>query len=313
MVTPYIYSMAQEWDDAVRRADGGVFQFESRYMDYHRARFRDASLLVRDARGKAVAAFPAVYADERAVVSHAGLTFGGLLHDPRAHAADVLAMLDDVCAFYQTKGCKRLIYKAVPYIYKECGSETDLYWLHRNGARISARALSSAVNLQAPLPLSLLRRRGVAKARRAGVLVSQSADYVGYWNVLVEVLRQRHGVRPVHTLDEIRLLADRFHGRIRLHTAVGMGKLLAGAVVYADRGVAHAQYIASGDDGRTCGALDLLFARLLDDYRAEGFRWFDFGISTDHSGASLNPGLLRQKEGFGARTVVYDTYEVDLN
>ena len=37
-----------------------------------------------------------------------------------------------------------------------------------------------------------------------------------------------------------------------------------------------------------------------------------FGISTEDNGRILNDGLIFEKEGFGARSVCYDTYELDL-
>ena len=41
-------------------------------------------------------------------------------------------------------------------------------------------------------------------------------------------------------------------------------------------------------------------------------KYFDFGISTEQGGRYLNEGLVFQKEGFGARAVVYDTYAIKL-
>ena len=41
-------------------------------------------------------------------------------------------------------------------------------------------------------------------------------------------------------------------------------------------------------------------------------RYFSFGISTEQAGQYLNEGLIAQKEGFGARTVVHDFYEWNL-
>ena len=38
---------------------------------------------------------------------------------------------------------------------------------------------------------------------------------------------------------------------------------------------------------------------------------FDFGISNERDG-TLNPGLMRNKEGFGARAVVHDRYVLEL-
>ncbi|MEM2995379.1 MAG: GNAT family N-acetyltransferase, partial [Candidatus Bathyarchaeia archaeon] len=40
--------------------------------------------------------------------------------------------------------------------------------------------------------------------------------------------------------------------------------------------------------------------------------YFDFGISTEKEGRFLNVGLITQKEEFGARAVVYDTYEIEV-
>ena len=60
------------------------------------------------------------------------------------------------------------------------------------------------------------------------------------------------------------------------------------------------QYIASSPTERDLGALDALFAHLLDDASA-GKPFFDFSISNEHGGRVLNRGLIEQKEGFGAR------------
>ena len=75
--------------------------------------------------------------------------------------------------------------------------------------------------------------------------------------------------------------------------------------------VAHAQYIASSKEGTEVGALDGLFDYLINE-RYSDKKWFDFGISTEQGGTYLNEGLVFQKEGFGARAVVYDQYVINL-
>lgn len=312
MAERYSSILSTQWDDVVRRSANGTFLLLCGYMDYHRSRFDDVSLLLRDRKGRAAGAFPACAEPNGTVVSHAGLTYGGLLYDRKAHATDVCGMLNDIFSYYSAKGYKRLIYKAIPHIYHQAPCEADLYWLVQKGAQIYWRTLSTAVDLQAPLPFSELRKRAVKKAERNSVEVSQSVDFDSFWPILVEVLLQRHGVHPVHTLDEIRLLHSRFPSHIRLYTAKLNTEVVAGTVIYASRGVAHAQYIASNAKGREHGALDLLFSRLISEYQSDGYRWFDFGISTDHDGSALNTGLLSQKEGFGARSVCYDTYLLNL-
>ena len=43
-----------------------------------------------------------------------------------------------------------------------------------------------------------------------------------------------------------------------------------------------------------------------------GLDYFDFGISTEDGGQTLNVGLVENKESYGARAVAYDFYELDL-
>ena len=82
-------------------------------------------------------------------------------------------------------------------------------------------------------------------------------------------------------------------------------------VVYENSTVAHAQYISASEEGKKSAALDALFAWLINDvYRDK--RYFDFGISTEDNGRILNEGLIDQKEGFGARGVVHDHYQLDI-
>ncbi len=48
---------------------------------------------------------------------------------------------------------------------------------------------------------------------------------------------------------------------------------------------------------------------MIDKY-ATTKQYFDFGISTENNGLFLNEGLIAQKEGFGARTIVHSFYEL---
>ena len=107
------------------------------------------------------------------------------------------------------------------------------------------------------------------------------------------------------------MLHARFPNQIKLYTATLHNTTLAGTVIYDTGEVAHAQYICASPEGKQTGALDLLFARLIETTYS-GHRYFDFGISTEQNGTYLNTGLLSQKEGFGARGTLYEIYRVDL-
>ena len=309
----YDSSHAEEWNELVRTAKNGTFLLDRRYMDYHADRFADCSLLFRK-KGNLVAALPANYvADERLVCSHGGLTYGGLLLHPRLTAVEALEVFSCAIDYFKKElGAIRWIYKPVPYIYHSLPADEDLYALFRCNATLKARGVSSVIESSCRLPMRDLRRRGQRRAYKAGIKYEESTDWEAFWEILDDVLSSRHGCRPVHSLDEIRLLHERFPEQIRLFVARTIdGRIVAGTVIFETDHVAHAQYIAASPEGREVGALDGLFAWLVDE-RYDDKPWFDFGISTEQGGAYLNEGLVFHKEGFGARAVVYDQYELVL-
>ena len=59
------------------------------------------------------------------------------------------------------------------------------------------------------------------------------------------------------------------------------------------------------------GVADLVFDSIITHYSTRK-KYFDFGISTEKGGSYLNRGLAAYKESFGARAIMYDTYEVDV-
>ena len=99
---------------------------------------------------------------------------------------------------------------------------------------------------------------------------------------------------PVHTLQEMSRLKTSFPDNIKLYVArEESGKMLGGTVLYISRKVVHTQYISASEEGKKAHALD-------------------FGTSNEDGGKVLNASLIYQKEGFGGRGVVYDTYEWSL-
>lgn len=311
----YISDDAPRWDQVVRESRNGTFLHERAFMDYHADRFVDASLIfMKDSH--AIAVFPATV-NNTTVSSHAGLTYGGLIVTDKVHATEVLEMMDLVISYYTDYGYKKLVINPVPYIYYTNPSDDILYAIFRQGARIRACGLSTAIDLGAPLPLSALRRRGVKRAIKAGVTIekieSEGEEYEAFWLMLCEVLQSRHSHNPVHTLHEIRLLASRFRHSIQLYVAKDHnGKVVAGTWVFITDRVVHTQYLAASSTGCDLGALDYLLCRMIERFKSSEARYLDFGISTENSGQELNIGLNRQKEGFGGRSVIYNSFEINL-
>ena len=321
---PYSSELRTLWDETASRCRQNSFLFRRDFMDYHRDRFPDRSVLFVNQKGRGIALFPAciVGNDVTQVVSHGGLTYGGLLLTPEVGAAMAGALFDALLCHYAAAGFNSLLVKPVPAIYHTAPAEEEKYWLFRHGAQLVSCGVSSAIDLTAPLPFSTLRRRKVrhAEARDTFSLSSDLDLLPAFWNMLAEGLWKHHAKRPVHSLEELTLLTERFPEEIRLFcvcdgTDDASAVPVAGTLLFYTRNVIHAQYIASTDEGRAGAALDFLFDRLLHtdvgNFPASA-RFFDFGISTEGDGSVLNEGLVFQKEGFGARTVCYEHFLLTL-
>lgn len=310
IVERYRDTDAPLWNAFVRASRNGTFLFDRGYMDHHRDRFADHSLLVRDPEGELVAVLPAHAAGDT-VGSHRGLSYGGLVIGPGMKTPLFLRAFEAVVLALREAGFAALDYKTVPHIYHRQPAEDDRYALFLLGAVVTRRDLLSVVGRDDRLPYQARRTRGLKKARAAGVTVQAETDVAAFWHLLAATLAERHGATPVHSAAELQLLRDRFPENIRVHTARRAGSLLAGVVTYESDRAAHAQYIAAAPAGRDLGALDVVFDHLLTD-PARRPAFFDFGGSHEDGGRAINAGLIDQKEGFGARSVAHDHYRIDL-
>jgi hypothetical protein len=297
------------WDDLVKRSRSAHFLFERGYMEYHADRFEDHSVVVHEG-DRLVALMPA-NRDGAALVSHGGLTFGGLVTAAAMSTRGMLVVFEALTTHLRGEGFETLVYKPVPHIYHRVPAEEDLYALFRSGAQLVRREVASAIRLDARLPYSKGRKADLKVAERAGVEVRRSRDFRSFMALQREVLRDRHDADPVHTTEEIELLAGRFPESIVLHTATVDDRLIGGVVTYETPVVAHTQYIAVNPEGRELHALDRIVDVLLGSYAGRK-RWWDFGTSNFERGWVLNEPLIRNKESYGATAVVYDQYSVNL-
>lgn len=298
------------WNEFLASSKNSTFLINRCFMEYHSGRFLDLSLLIFY-KNRLVALFPANNVENKIVYSHQGLTYGGIIVNGKMTTTLMLQITESLISYFSDLGFSEMVYKPIPHIYHRQASEEDLYALFRHKAELVGRNVSSTVYVGDKLDYSSLRRRCLNKARKNDLYVKECADFDVFWALLNENLQLRHGVNPVHSLSEIKYLKSRFNHNIKLFGTFEDGCLIAGCVTFETDKVVHAQYISASDRGRTVGALDLLFDFLIRKTQAES-KHFDFGTSTEHGGHLLNEGLISQKEGFGARATVYDTYKLKL-
>ena len=300
----------EEWNAFVAQSKNGTFLFDRRFMDYHANRFQDYSLMFYD-EDRLLAVMPA-HVDGDSLMTHGGLTYGGLVMSPKIRAAQVCELFRDLNDILRQDGLRRVVYKAVPWIYHQQPAEEDLYALTSVcHAHLAIRDISSVIVGDRKKCFSGSRKDGIRKAHKKGLEVHESTDFAAFWRILNDNLTGKYGVHPVHSAAELELLNGRFPDQIKLYMVFDGEEPVGGTVLFLTPQVLHTQYISATPTGKAYGAIDLLFDELIHSVYAD-YRYIDFGKSTTSDSADLNEKLIFQKEGFGARAVCYDTYEYDL-
>lgn len=309
IVKRYTAEQQTLWDDFVDNSRNGTFLHKRGYMDYHAHRFADHSLIFY--RGEEPIAILPAHIKDNSLCSHNGLTYGGLLLKRDTTTAAVLAIFDAMQEYLKDNTVvTSIIYKPTPHIYHSYPCEEDLYALFRHNATLAERKVSSAIPLKSPIPISG-RRKLTAKTKESLHIV-EDGNLATFWDILNERLQDKYDTAPVHSIDEITMLKERFPENIKLfYVADDNDNILGGVILFITVNVVHMQYSATTAEGRRISALDHLYEELINN-RFTGKEYFDFGTSVEEGGRYLNNGLIAYKERLGGRAVVYDTYIIDL-
>ena len=298
------------WDQYVSTARNATFLFYRDYMDYHADRFHDFSLLFY--KGQRLYAILPAHREATALCSHFGLTYGGLLMNNHVTAADTCTLFDELNEWLRAQGFQKVVYRPVPWIYHVHPSEEDLYAIYwKCGARLRSRNIGTTIFMQQHLRWRKNHLRQLRKAKDGGICVKSDAPLAEFWEILEENLMNRFQAKPVHTLEEIALLKSRFPKNIIQYSAYKDEHIIGGILFYITPQVVHCQYISTNAEGKELGAMEAIYNQVMyHDYPQ--YPYLDFGTSTEQNGAFLNEGLISHKEGYGGRSVVYDTYEWSL-
>ncbi len=296
------------WNAFIGQAKNATFLFHRDFMEYHEDRFEDFSLLIYNEQ-KLVAVLPTNRVGDT-VYSHQGLTYGGLVYGQKLKLTHVLEVFRSVLAFLNKKGILQLQINLLPSFYAIAHSEEINYALFLAQAKLFRRDTCAVIDLQKKFLIAKGRMQGVAKARNNNLVIKEEGAFDAFWNeILIPNLSENYQVKPVHSLEEIQYLHQKFPNNIRQFNVYHENKIVAGTTIFETKNVAHAQYISGNFDKSTLGSVDFVYYNLVTKV-FKNKAYLDFGISNLNQGRNLNQGLSYWKESFGANIVVQDFYEV---
>lgn len=296
------------WDKFLNYSKNSSFLFNRDFMDYHKDRFEDYSLIISE-DGVHIASFAAHKHDETTIASHFGLTHGGIIVRRTEKLFKIILIIYHILYFLHRNNIKKILYKSFPKYYNLIGSDEIAYAKFLIEAKLINRQISSVINLSDKLDFSKTRIRYVKKAKKNHIVIKEVNTFDSFWNeILIPNLKNKYDAKPVHTLQEITKLHQFFPNNIRQFNAYLNGEILAGATIFEMSHVARVQYNSSNLKDSNNGASDLLYNELIEVYFKHK-NYFDFGTSC--AGSVINVDLLNWKESYGARAFALDTYEIE--
>lgn len=232
-------------------------------MEYHKDRFEDNSLLIFNTN-ELVAVLPANRSED-ILISHQGLTYGGLILKQDLKLAEVIQGYHSILQYLYDHNIETLQIKAIPKIYHKLPSDELDYIAFITNAEMVRCDISSVILNSNKLQIeSSNRKRGLKRAHKNELVIKEEDKFDIYWNsILIPNLKKRYQTSPTHSVDEIRLLKELFPLNIRQFNVYNKDKLVAGVTIFETDCVAHVQYISADDDKQELGSLDFAFHELI--------------------------------------------------
>jgi hypothetical protein len=309
LVEKYTKQHRLAWDTFISGAKNATFLFVRDFMEYHSDRFTDYSLLVyKD--DMLYALLPANIVGDK-LYSHKGLTYGSLVLSKSAKLLYTFEAFKALLAFLNANAISTLELRNIPTFYNTMPSDELSYFLFKANATLIKRDALMVIDTPNKIKFQKNRREGINKAKRNGLTIAVDDNFEGFWTeILIPNLQKKHGIAPVHSLEEIQLLAAKFPDHIKQVNVYKDNVIVAGTTLFLTKTTIHPQYVSGNSDKNAYGSLDLAYDYIINHFDSSK-RYFDFNISSEQNGEALNSGLIFWKESCGARTYVADNYLID--
>lgn len=299
------------WNEFIAKAKNSTFLFHRNFMEYHKDRFEDFSLLVFD-ENKLVATLPANRVGDE-VHSHQGLTYGSLVINRKTGFSQVEIIFNSIYLYLKNNSLKKFKIKSFLPFYSAYNSDELFYILWNKGAKNYNKYINLAIDYSKELQISKSKLKHFRKIDSLNLEIRKDDNFDVFWNqVLTPKLNDKYNTKPVHSLSEIKKLKAFFPENIAQYNVYRGNTILAGITLFVSENVIKSQYGATTNEGEKYRALDYLFISLIYKFKDE-YSFFDMGTVNNSNLNTYNEGLLKQKEELGCSVYIQDFYELDLD
>lgn len=325
----------QIWNLFIKNNSDGHFFFETDYLFYHKKYFEDFSLLIYK-KTELVCVLPACLEsmeNKKILHSHKGLTFGGFIFKDKLSFLEKRKVVFACLDFLKNTNFNSLIIKPLPSYFLIETNES----IHRllNDNLIENKILRVEANSVIDLPKNELdyknnyqnyskrKKRNLQKAFNSNLKLEKTNLSTLFWQIIEENLKTRHHLLPVHSAAEIQLLHTKFSQNIAFfvvkNDTENNTEIIACSVVFIYQNVIHVQYMAATKEGKVVNALDFMIDKFIKNHSIyfdkNKLNYLSLGVSELRNNTqkdSINEGLFKWKEEFGAKTFSHFVYQINM-
>jgi hypothetical protein len=300
-----------DWNAFISTAKNATFLFNRNFMEYHSDRFKDFSLMIYD-QEKLVAVLPANRVGAT-VFSHQGLTYGGLVLPPNSKLYNVIFIFKSILSFLNENAITTFNIKKIPSIYCDTFSDETDYLVSICKGITKMKHAVSVINLDSNFKISKSRRECINRGKKLNLVIKEEENLELFWNdILIPNLMEKYNSKPVHSIEEILYLKEKFPKNIKHFNVFHNDKLVCGTTLFITNDVVKPQYISGNEDNNLLGSIDYLYDFLINEV-SKGKKFFDFGPSHENNGLNIVKNINFWKESFGAQTLVQNFYEIETS
>ncbi len=309
----YTEEWKRRWDDFVLKSNNGTMFHLQRFLEYHEnGKFTWHHLLFLD-KQRIVAVLPASLMGST-LESPIGASYGSFVTDDLDFATS-LGLVDAFSDYCREQNFERTLLTPAPFIYQKVISQNLDYALAYRGFALDKHYISHAIRLKGHDFLANFQstaRRYIHKyLREHSLTIEISDDLEAFYPILLKN-KQRHGVKPTHTLDELLRLRKLMPDNLVLFLVKKGSKPIAGSLLFVcNQQVVLCFYNMLLYEYEQLNPIHAVMYEVVKWSIDRGFQWVDIGVSQET--ASENPmtpamNLIRFKEKFNAHGILRSTY-----
>jgi hypothetical protein len=298
------------WNDFITKAKNATFLFHRDFMEYHKDRFDDYSMMVF-CNDKLVSVIPANRVEDK-VYSHQGLTYGGFVLDEEDSLIDTTDIFKVVLNFLTFHEIVEFQIKELPFFYNSLQSSIEKEIITNENISIVRKHTILGIDFKSNFSISKSKLKHYRRLSDSGLKIIKDDGFESFWShILIPLLSEKYRVNPVHSLAEITYLKSKFEDNIEQYNLYLKDEILAGITIFKTSNVIKSQYGAVSEIGKKHRALDFLFIYLIEKFK-HTYSFFDMGTVDNDSEKGINEGLLNQKIELGCKVYHQNVLQIIL-